>query len=67
MKNYFYCGHCNELIHKDSVGEWEGNPACLWCRRDLEHSEDIEEGDEFYEAMKSEEKELINRLIESKI
>jgi hypothetical protein len=53
MKDYWYCEDCNELIHKDNVSNFDGNDACPYCRADLEnHSEDYEEGDELYEAVK---------------
>ncbi len=62
MKNYFYCESCNELIHKDQTSDFDGNEACPYCRGDLEHSEDYEEGHELYEAVKEEERSMKQRI-----
>ena len=61
MKNYFYCESCNELIHKDNTSDLDGNDVCPYCRGDLEHSEDLSEDYEFYEAMKQCERDEIER------
>lgn len=62
MKNYFYCEHCNELIHKDNVSDFDGTEVCPHCRGDLDHSEDLDESYEYYDAVKREEESMKERL-----
>ena len=62
MKNYWYCESCNELVHKDNTSNLDGNDVCPSCRGDLEHSEDLDETYEYYDAVKQEEESMKERL-----